>query len=71
MARSCKKPLPIAEVLGRVLSRRSARHRSESLALEVFDAFRRIGPPIAERAEPTFFKAGVLSLVVEDSTWLT
>lgn len=71
MARSCKKPFLLSEVVDRVLARRSGKHRHESLALEVFSAFRRIGPPITERAEPVFFKGGVLSLVVEDSTWLT
>ncbi len=34
-------------------------------------AFDKLGPPVSERAEAVGFRAGTLTLVVEDPTWLT
>lgn len=39
--------------------------------MRVFAAFEKLGPPFTQHAEPVHLRAGVLSLVVDDSTWLT
>ena len=38
---------------------------------EVFAAFQSLGPPFVTHAEPIFFRKGSLTVVVEDSAWLT
>lgn len=66
-------PVSVAETVARFLAKRhglSVRGH-EAASLKVFAAFTRIGPPISERAEPITFRRGLLTLVVEDSTWLT
>jgi hypothetical protein len=37
----------------------------------VFRAFSRLGPPITSHAEPVQFRAGLLTVSVDDSAWLT
>jgi Dna[CI] antecedent DciA-like protein len=73
LPRSSRHPTFVADVVARLLAQRHG-HPSrgkEALALKVFDAFRRIGPPITEHAEPAYFKNGILSLTVGESVWLT
>jgi hypothetical protein len=71
--KSNRKPIVVADVVARLLAKRHGHptRTKEALALKVFDAFQRIGPPITEHAEPAFFKNGILTLTVGESVWLT
>jgi hypothetical protein len=40
-------------------------------AFDVFDAFRKIGPPVTRYAEPFNYRRGTLSVRVYGSAWLT
>ena len=44
--------------------------RTGQRALEVFQAFEKVGPPITHHAEAVLFRAGVLTLRVSGSPWL-
>jgi hypothetical protein len=69
-------PSAAGEIVARILADqeghpgRSSQRRGAA-ALRVFRAFSRLGPPITSHAEPVQFRAGVLSLTVDDSAWLT
>lgn len=67
------KPVVVAEVLARLLSKREGtkEQAKQARALEIFAAFQRIGPPITDYAEPALFRRGVLTLTVRESTWMT
>ncbi len=73
VARGKSKPVRITEVLTKLLGGLQDKQvrRTGSRALEVFAAFDRIGPPVSDHAEPTLFKGGVLTLMVNGPTWLT
>ncbi|MBK8013299.1 MAG: DUF721 domain-containing protein [Deltaproteobacteria bacterium] len=74
MARPRQHPVPIAEVVASYLSSCEARPTAQGRGgwtLKVLGAFRRIGPPVADHAEAASFRAGVLTLTVSESAWLT
>ena len=64
---------PLHEILTRVLATTEGapKRRRSSKSLKVFDAFKALGPPFTQNAEPKFFRKGVLTLTVEQSAWLT
>jgi hypothetical protein len=65
-------PSALSEVLARVMrDKLTGAAREEVLALRVFTAFERIGPPLTDQAEPILFRHGVLTLRVKSSVWLT
>jgi hypothetical protein len=65
--------LLLDDVLIRVLATTEGapKRRRTSKSLKVFDAFSGLGPPFTNNAEPALFRKGVLTLVVEESAWLT
>ncbi len=74
MRRRRKKPILIADVVAQFFAQKQNKDGArikEALALKVFSAFQRIGPPVTEYAEPVFYKAGVLTLSVSNSAWMT
>lgn len=72
MARS-RKPVAVGDVVARFLADRQGlpARADGALSLRVFEAFRRIGPPITDHAEVASFRRGILGLTVGDSAWLT
>ena len=73
MHRRAGPPALVADLVARLMSRRdeSGRRNAEALALKVFDAFRRVGPPITDHAQAVLFRRGALTLDVDTSAWLT
>jgi len=68
------KPTPLTDVVAGFLRRgesKPRRGRRKSKTAAVFTAYEAMGPPFTVRAEPTFYRGGVLTIVVEDSAWLT
>lgn len=62
----------MADVVAQVVGRRSRSGRGRGRdTLAVFDAVRRLGPPLTRQAEPTGFRAGLLTLKVFGSVWMT
>lgn len=64
----------VAEVVQRIVAKEtsdSAAERRGAIAIRVFAAFDRLGPPITQHAEPVHYRAGALTVVVDDPTWLT
>lgn len=68
-----RRPRAAAEIVAEVLAEQEGRAngRKEAMTVRVFRAFSRLGPPITRHAEPVQFRAGVLTLSVDDSGWLT
>jgi hypothetical protein len=68
-----RKPVLVADLIARFLARRHGHpsREKEALALKVFAAFSRIGPPVTDHVEPAFLKHGILTLTVQESAWLT
>lgn len=67
-------PTAIGDVVASFLRRgeakpRAGRPRSKTAA--VFTGYEALGPPFTTHAEPVFYRSGVLTIVVEDSAWLT
>lgn len=65
--------LPLDSVVHKVLkdTQGEPTRRRPSFATKVFAAFEALGPPLSDHAEATFFRAGILTVTVDDSTWLT
>lgn len=63
----------VGELVARFLAKREGHPArvNESIALRVFAAFQKIGPPITEHAEAVMLRGGMLTLNVADSAWLT
>jgi len=67
-------PVHVADVINSVIHEAEGhpkKRRRPSAAVKIFRAFEQLGPPIATRAEPSFYRRGVLTLTIEDSAWLT
>lgn len=64
-------PTLAADLVARFIDKREGRKKGEALALKVFAAFHQIDGPIREQAEPVFFRAGLLTLNVTHSAWMT
>lgn len=67
-----KRPVQVFEVLSKIMADLGDVEvkRTGQRALEVFQAFESVGPPITEHAEPALFRGGVLTLRVSGSPWL-
>jgi hypothetical protein len=69
------RPMHVRELVAQLVTKHESpaapERRRGALTIKVFSAFERLGPPISLHAEPIQFRAGSLSLVVDDPTWLT
>src|SRR5687767_1514984 len=69
------RPTPISEIVSSFVARQdgqgTAERRRGVLTVRVFAAFEKLGPPFTQHAEPVHLRSGILTMVVDDSTWLT
>lgn len=61
----------VSQVVGKTEGQGSSERKRGALTVRVFAAFEQLGPPFTTHAEPTFYRTGVLSLLVDDPTWMT
>lgn len=68
-----RRPTALSELVAQVLDRQSAPGTTSPgrQVVRVFDAFRHIGPPVADHAAPVRFQHGILTLAVDSPCWLT
>lgn len=68
-----RKPTAAGDVVAKLLEAQGAdpRQAAGAIALRIYAAFAKLGPPISEHAEPVMYGRGVLTLRVDQSVWLT
>lgn len=69
MGRVNRKPSPVGEVVAAVLKRRGMGDAGEQASVQAVWA-KAVGENVARHARPDTFKGGLLTVIVDNSTWM-